>query len=519
MFGVRYTFGFAFSPLALGLTLFYFALIYVFALLHSRRRIRKLKIAELLSYPRQNETEAVTKSKSRRVMFFVSIILGVAGTALLVSGKGALLGIPGAVMIVVFLYGFFISFSSGVPAFFDKRQKLKYTGTNLLVYRTLAAKLTTMGVTMATISMLFTATILSEGSGIMFNNLAMFRANTTVNYDLAVSSVYETADLDYYREYINANIPVREAYEYNTYQGGGQIVQYLMTKEDGKFLPSEHDTVLAASDYAALRKMLGYPEVTLNEGEYVIHCYKYMESMMRNYREPLMIGGQALTQAGVLTEDFSLSYLDINGYRFTLIVPDEVAAALTPISSVYAAMTHEPVSREAYEALTALSDRRFTENNTGDVINYNYYDTVATLPTFREENASMNAMLVFPLFYLALILTMVSATILTIQLLSDTGRYRRQYALLYNLGMSKEDMNRALRRKFTLFYAMPTLPPVAICLIFMSWMGTTFDPGVIEGLGHLWSMIGLTLGIFFTIYFAYIAASYSSFKRNVLPES
>jgi uncharacterized membrane protein len=53
----------------------------------------------------------------------------------------------------------------------------------------------------------------------------------------------------------------------------------------------------------------------------------------------------------------------------------------------------------------------------------------------------------------------------------------------------------------------------------MGWMGTLFDPGVVESLAHLWSMIGLTLGVFFTIYLVYIAASYSSFKRNVLPES
>jgi hypothetical protein len=79
-------------------------------------------------------------------------------------------------------------------------------------------------------------------------------------------------------------------------------------------------------------------------------------------------------------------------------------------------------------------------------------------------------------------------------------------------------MNRALRRKFALFYAMPTIPPVVICLIFMRWMGTTFDAGTIVSLWHLWGMIGLTLGIFFAIYLIYIAASYSSFKRNVLPE-
>ena len=42
----------------------------------------------------------------------------------------------------------------------------------------------------------------------------------------------------------------------------------------------------------------------------------------------------------------------------------------------------------------------------------------------------MSAMVVFPLYYLALVLTMTAATILTVQQLSETDRYRGQFALL-----------------------------------------------------------------------------------------
>jgi hypothetical protein len=176
-------------------------------------------------------------------------------------------------------------------------------------------------------------------------------------------------------------------------------------------------------------------------------------------------------------------------------------------------MTERPITQEDFAALHSMRNERSSK-----AFNNGYYDMIDALANVRRENATVNAVFVFPLFYLALILTMVSATILTIQLLSDTNRYRQQYALLHNLGMAREEMNKALRRKFALFYAMPTVPPVAICLIFMSWMGTLFDAGTIVSLWHLWGMIGLTLGIFFTIYLIYIAASYSSFKRSVLPD-
>jgi hypothetical protein len=290
-------------------------------------------------------------------------------------------------------------------------------------------------------------------------------------------------------------------------------MRYIESRDTGFFREFEQDTVLAASDYAALRRLLGYPTVSVGDGEYLVHCLKYLESHMAEYREPLTIGEQTLLPSGVLTEHFSQGYSRINGGQFILVVPDEVAAKLEAETIVYAAMTQAPVSQTDFAALHALRNERSSK-----FFNNDYYDMVNSLANVRRENATINAIFVFPLFYLALVLTMVSATILTIQLLSDTNRYRRQYALLNNLGMAREEMNRALRRKFTLFYAMPTIPPVAICLIFMSWMGTLFDAGTIVSLWHLWGMIGLALGFFFTIYLIYIAASFSSFKRNVLPE-
>ena len=66
----------------------------------------------------------------------------------------------------------------------------------------------------------------------------------------------------------------------------------------------------------------------------------------------------------------------------------------------------------------------------------------------ETEAASMSAMVVFPLYYLALVLTMTAATILTVQQLSETDRYRGQFALLRKLGMDRREMRRALGCQF-----------------------------------------------------------------------
>lgn len=47
----------------MGLTLVYFLFIYLFALLKGRRRIRRMKIRELIYLDRRNEEEVIEKSR------------------------------------------------------------------------------------------------------------------------------------------------------------------------------------------------------------------------------------------------------------------------------------------------------------------------------------------------------------------------------------------------------------------------------------------------------------------------
>lgn len=85
------------------------------------------------------------------------------------------------------------------------------------------------------------------------------------------------------------------------------------------------------------------------------------------------------------------------------------------------------------------------------------YDTLYSKADQETEAASMSAMVVFPLYYLALVLTMTAATILTVQQLSETDRYRGQFALLRKLGMDRREM----RRRWG-----ASLPSITPCLPF-----------------------------------------------------
>lgn len=509
LFHAPYTFGFSFSGGAAALTLIYFALVYLLAQGKSRKRIRKMKICDLIYYERQNEGGAIGKSRSRRRIFAASLVCGVIGTVLLMLGDLAT-GLAGACFVILFLYGFFISFSSGVPAYYEKRAARKYRGHTLLVFRALSAKLATMGVVMATIALLFTATLITEGSGLVFSALFQSRTEQTTCFDLFIGSTgRDETRFDDYHAYIDAHVPVRDDYEYQIYQGENlQVTEYIDERLD-LWHYFDYDTLMRESDYAALRAMLGYPEAPLAPGQYRVHCMPYLKSLMEGYDAPVSAGGQTLTPGGVCTEDFTQSLWDGNGRGFVLVVPDEAAEARPVSHTIYAAMTAQPVREEDYAALCAIRDRK-DETVEG-------YDTLFSMADVAAENASMSAMIVFPLYYLALVLTMVAATILTIQQLSESGRYKRQFELLDKLGMDRREMARTLRRQSVIFYTMPAVPPVLISVPFILAIGSALDPGVLTGPGHLLAILGVALGLFFSIYLIYILMAYVSLKRNVLP--
>ncbi|MDE6926334.1 MAG: ABC transporter permease [Acetatifactor sp.] len=525
MFGMGYHFAFSFSLKTVGLTLIYFVLIYLSVQFRSRRRIRTMKIYDLIYFEKQNEEAVIKKSSSRRRISVVSIVLGVAGTVLILAGN-LFFGIVGAGCIIAFLYGFFASFSSGVPAWFEKHNGKKYQGQNLLVFRALSAKLATMGVVMATIAMLFTAVLIAEGTGMTFRAMFCNRAKWLSCFDLVLSVEASVADMEYEEcmDYIRENIPVLDAWQYPIYLGDtAEVTDYI--GENTEYYPYyPRDTVMKASDYAALRRMLGYPEVTMepgrtqdgqSAGQYIIHCQPYVGEVLKDWSRPVRMGEYTLTPGGIYTETFAQYLWGVNGNRFILVVPDEAAEGLAVSHNIYAAKTAEPVEESQYEAMEEILDQNVYSGSS-----FMYSALYLYVRSAEEaEVAVMTAMTVFPLFYLALVLIMTAATILTIQQLDETRRYRQQYGLLYKLGMDRREMMKALRTQVAIYYTMPAIPPVLIGVTFVLNLGGAVEPGTLTGASHPLVITGMALGLFFLIYGVYILLAYTGLKRNVLPET
>lgn len=510
MFGTPYRLAFSVSPQAALLTSGYFVFIYLFAQRKCRKRIRTMKIYELIYFEKHNEEIVIRTSKKRRWIFTESIVLGILGTLLLLVGN-LLFGILGAGCIIAFLYGLFLSFASGVPAYFEKRPARKYKGQTLLVFRTLTAKLASIGILMATISLLFTVVLISEGTGQCFNALFWEGAAQNSAFDLFIGVAGKEQDLTAYLEYIEANIPVSASRTYDVYLSNETLVlDYIQANMKYYFRSYNKDTLMKFSDYAALREMMGCSPVTPAPGTYLIHCMPYLEKLMRDVDIPIEIEGSTLTSGDMYTENFNQKWETGNGQMYILVVPDEVLTDQPAHHRIYAAMTEEPVSETQFNELETIEYLRTDMNNTSSMLYAKSQE--------EAEAAAQTVLFVFPLYYLSLILTMTAAAILTIQQLSESERYRQQFALLGKLGMDHREMEKALRKQFTIYYAMPALPPVLISVPFVFYLSNSAGDNTLIGVGRPPVIVLGMLALFFFIYSIYIVLSYTGLKRNVLPD-
>ncbi len=508
LFGVAYHFSFSFSLKALGLTLACFVLIYLFAQIKSRKRIRTMKICDLLYLERQNEGAVIHTGKKRRRVFTLSLALGAVGTLLLLTGS-LLFGLVGAGCIIVFLYGFFLSFASGVPAYFERRPWKKYQGQTLLVFRTLTAKLATMGVVMATVALLFTATLISEGCGLIFHGLFYGRARENSCFDMMIGISDLRQNYGDYLEYIDGHIPVESQLQYAIYQGENDQVQNYLQENTVYYSYHPCDLVMAYSDYVSLRRMLGYPEVTLEPGQYLIHCRTYLENLLGKYAQEIPIDGKTLTPGGVHSEPLGQYGWDVNGSDYILVVPDALAGHRPVNHRIYVAMTAQPLSEAQYDDLREIRKSRSELYE---------YDTIIVRAQEERDAATWTATMVLPLYYLALVLTMTCATILTVQLLSESGRYRHQFLLLEKLGMERREMAGALRKQFAVYYAMPAVPPLLIGIPFLRNLALTPEPGILTGFTSPAAITSVAVALYLFIYFIYVLLAYISLKRSVLPQ-
>ena len=555
LFNQPYQIEISFNIKAVGMTAIYFFGIFALVLLNCRRKIKKTKVYDLLYANKKNENNIIKNAKGNVILFTLSIALLVG--AILINnneftnasnmvGRNIFIAI---IMLIVGIYLFYISISSFIVKRYLNNKSRKYKKDNMFLYRNLTSKINTMSLSLGTIALMFTIILIGGNVALLMNNMINNEIEMGYPYEIMIS----TADGDFskYKEYIEKNTKVKDMYEYRLYniKGIGLSTAFEKTPFKGA-IDKEIDSVLSLTTYNKLREILGYEKVDLQDDEIIINCLKTAKGGLEKYtkeNDKTKIVGKDVKIKEIRSEN--IAQVGFNGSYYAIIVPDSLIPLIEKedqrlrdkndnnstivteqedgtdkiyyldFAYNFVATTENMTDEKFYKELSNYiikQEREIAGEVNGEEQNYNIEISLANVQTKGErmsQTKSFYTIMSFLAFYVALIFVMATATLLAIQQLSDSEKYKYRYELLRKLGVDELQINRTIFKQLLFYFAIPMVLPVIISIPVILGVGQIFTVAVT--MEEIFKNIWIMLGMFILVYGIYFIATDVQFDRNI----
>ena len=555
LFNQPYQIEISFNIKAVGMTAIYFFGIFALVLLNCRRKIKKTKVYDLLYASKKNENNMIKNAKGNVILFTLSIALLV-GAILINSNEFAnasnMIGrniFIAIIMLIVGIYLFYISISSFIVKRYLNNKSRKYKKDNMFLYRNLTSKINTMSLSLGTIALMFTIILIGGNVALLMNNMINNEIEMGYPYEIMIS----TADGDFskYKEYIEKNTKVKDMYEYRLYniKGIGLSTAFEKTPFKGA-IDKEIDSVLSLTTYNKLREILGYEKVDLQDDEIIINCLKTAKGGLEKYtkeNDKTKIVGKDVKIKEIRSEN--IAQVGFNGSYYAIIVPDSLIPLIEKedqrlrnkndnnstivteqedgtdkiyyldFAYNFVATTENMTDEKFYKELSNYiikQEREIAGEINGEEQNYNIEISLANVQTKGErmsQTKSFYTIMSFLAFYVALIFVMATATLLAIQQLSDSEKYKYRYELLRKLGVDELQINRTIFKQLLFYFAIPMVLPVIISIPVILGVGQIFTVAVT--MEEIFKNICIMLGMFILVYGIYFIATDVQFDRNI----
>ncbi len=547
LFNQPYEIKIFFSIKAVIMTAIYFFGIFGIVLLNCKRKIKKTKVYDLLYAEKKNENNIIKKQKGNLLIFILSIILLI--VALLInnkeftdvknmSGNNIFIAI---IMLFIGIYLFYISISSFIIKIYLNNKTKKYKKDNMFLYRNITSKINTMSITMGTIAIMLTIILIGGNVALLLNNMLNNEIEMLYPFEIMVST--SDGEFSKYKEYIEKNAKVKNIYEYRLYYIKSIGISKALdnTTFKGSFI-DDIEYVMKLSDYNKLREILGNEKVEIKDDEIIINCLKTTEKAFKEYikeNNKIELLGKTMNIKEIKSEN--IAQMGFNGYCYTIIVPDDIISIIRNDNKdnmigikqenenvkIYhydfmyklVVQTEEITNEKFYNDLSDFiikKEKTMTGDFNGEIKEYNMQISLGNVQTKGErtsETKSFYTIVSFLAFYIALIFVMSTATLLAIQQLSDSEKYRYRYELLNKLGMDEFQINRTIFKQLLFYFVIPMIVPIAVSIPAILSISKIFTIAVTTE--EIFRNITLVLFMFILVYGIYFIATDVQFDRNI----
>lgn len=481
----------------------YIIFIYFFVLFLSRRRIKKMSIYNLLYFEKQNEKLIHKNKKHRNFYFIISLFLGILSLILFdmqfngINDEPSFVVILLCIFLIIFsIYGVTTTLSDFILNYVLKRKNIKYKVNNLFIARTFSSKVKSMSFTLGTITVLITLTFVVLNLSNLFKGVFEYQMDTTCPYDIAIELNPE--EVDKFVTFIDEDYTINEQYVYNGYDQNDSIKKVL-----GLTRPT---SVIKLNDFNKLLKMRGKSTITLKDNEYYLNIMKELKNDLENspeLKEITLSNGITLKQKEISSDGYTFAWGI--GYGYIVVVPDSAVENLDIVETHLIINTKEKTTEEFARKLTDFYDPKLSGFSIGNI---------KVRGEIEASNKGFITITSFICFYLALIFIAVVGTILAIQSLSDSTKYKYRYQVLSKLGVGDNELYKIVFKQLIIYFIFPVVYPIIVSFCTIMSMNKLFQITLTNEFIYLGYFIESLL-VFLVIYIIYFLATYYGFKRNI----
>lgn len=522
---LNYKISITFNSKCLLLTFLCYCSCYLFAIARNQRKFKKMNIHVLMSIDKKNQELQESGEQVKQWFFLLSVLYLVFFIYNVFQFNFS--GISIWIYTGLFILAFYIIYIGGAAYLVQYIRKHKdgvYHDSNLFIMRQLSSKIKNMSFTMGTISVLLTLALLGSTVAFMLNDFQNEQLNESFPFDISIH--HEAAGYGYNDEIelINDMVGISDYCTYQVYQSDTrQMNDFFYTHLNffkGKYLEQSdikgeqyysYDTIIKLSDYNHLRAMLGYDEVSLLPQEYILQTKERIKAEIfpsitkLDYR----VGQCSLKSKGCISIPFCQN--GHNGADYIIVVSDENTNNMKPYYSQLAVKTKSVPDTTLWNMLSKQNDSKIEAIGT-DIIMYSDNTLIKNI-AITEMKFTLT-FLIFPLFYIGLIFLCVAMTVLSVQQLSDSNKYRFRYRVLRNLGLNNSQINKVILKQLACFYLCPMMLSVIISVPIAMFISIQFV--AYTGIHAIvWQYWMYSLIAFIGIYMLYFIVTYQEYKHNI----
>ena len=323
------------------------------------------------------------------------------------------------IMLIISIYGISTTCADMFLTVLLKNKKMKYQNDNLFVARTFASKARTMSFTFGTLSMLILISLLALNYSSI--NKASYDISVNLNAPYDVQLFDDKQVFDEYIRVIEEEYTIDNTIEYDIYKEPNHQVQNFFQSEYYDF-----DPVLKLSDYNRLLELRKMPLLSLNDNEYyIVTNSKFAYEVEDNKDiETITVANKNLKLKGYDTKSYWNSIT--NTGRFVVVLPDKYVQGLEASENHLIIDTKEDTDAELENKIKEDMQHQLVKVDENGEINDESY-RVNVRGAEIEQQKAMVAIVVSLFMYIAFILISAVGTILAVQSLSDSTKYKYRY--------------------------------------------------------------------------------------------